>query len=81
MSLNWNSFTITLILGDYKTTQSPTSNIFHSNDVVQILEGTFKGLKGVVAEVFVEESRMVVIVELFGRKTPIDLKFHEAKNT
>ena len=42
---------------------------------VRITDGPFSGFNGVVDEILEDRSKMKVIVEIFGRKTQVELSF------
>lgn len=46
---------------------------------VKITEGPFKGFEGKVSEIDEEKGRIKVLVNVFGRETPIDLDFLQVK--
>ena len=54
---------------------------FTPGDVVEILTGPFAKLSGKVRDVNNDEQMLLIIVEIFGRDTPVELKFREVKKT
>src|SRR3989339_1567667 len=50
-------------------------------DSVQITDGPFKNQEGKVAEVDEERGKIKVLVNLFGRETPVELDFLQIKKT
>jgi transcriptional antiterminator NusG len=42
-------------------------------DLVSITSGPFKGFEGQVAEVDLEKGKIKVLVNMFGRETPVEL--------
>ena len=50
-------------------------------DHVQIIEGAFSGLTGRVEEIEIEQQRMKVLIEMFGRETIAELEFIQVKKT
>ena len=42
---------------------------------VRIIDGPFSGFDGIVDEILEDRSKMKVIVEIFGRKTQVELSF------
>lgn len=56
----------------------PTEKSKYSNgDVVTIKEGPFSGFVGNVSNVLPEKEIVSVLVTVFGRETPVDLKFSQ----
>ena len=47
---------------------------FSQGDAVTIKDGAFDGFKGVVDSIDDSGSKIVVLIEIFGRPTPIDLE-------
>ena len=48
-------------------------------DTVEITSGAFKGQIGTVSAINLEKEIAVVMVDMFGRATPNELKFDEFK--
>jgi len=46
---------------------------------VTIKEGPFEGFVGIVEKVDEESEKLTVMVSIFGRMTPVELKFHQVK--
>jgi len=56
----------------------PTYNHF-LNKTVEVINGTWQGLKGVVVHVDNDQEKIVVDLDLFGRATPTELDAHDIK--
>jgi transcriptional antiterminator NusG len=52
---------------------------FKPGDVVEILTGPFAKLIGKVRDVNDDKRMLLIIVEIFGRDTPVELTFQEVK--
>jgi len=50
---------------------------FTPGDVVQIITGPFAKLTGKVRDVNDDKRMLLIIVEIFGRDTPVELTFRE----
>lgn len=48
-------------------------------DAVQIIDGPFKEFEGKVSDVDEERGKIKVLVSMFGRETPVELDFLQAK--
>lgn len=48
---------------------------FEKGDSIRITDGPFFGFNGVVEEIHPEQSRVKVLVSIFGRSTPVELNF------
>ena len=65
------------IEGGFKKPRSSVS--FSEGETVKVIEGPFESFTGIVEEVKVEKGKIQVIVEIFGRATPIDLDFNQVE--
>jgi len=52
---------------------------FKPGHVVEILSGPFAKLTGKVRDVNNDKRMLAVVVKIFGRDTPVELKFREVK--
>ena len=52
---------------------------FTPGDVVEIIHGPFAKLTGKVRDVNNDKRMLLIIVEIFGRDTPVELSFREVK--
>ena len=56
--------------------EAPTYKVsFHAGDRVRIVDGPFNDFRGTVAEINMERSKIRVMVNFFGRETPVELDF------
>lgn len=66
-----------------QTTEAKTARPrvnFKPGDIVNIIEGPFKGFKGPIHEVDPDRGKLNVSVQIFGRTTPVELEFHQAEH-
>jgi transcription termination/antitermination protein NusG len=49
------------------------------NDAILIIDGPFKDLEGKVSEIDEERGKVKVLVNMFGRETPVELDFLQVK--
>ena len=52
---------------------------FSPGDVVEIVSGPFAKLTGKVRDINSDKQMLLIIVEIFGRDTSVELKFREVK--
>ncbi len=52
---------------------------FIVGETVKVMDGPFNGFSGVVEEVFEERRKLNVMVKIFGRNTPVELKYVEVE--
>ncbi len=57
-----------------ETTDAPSSDI-EVGDTVKLNDGAFSGMSGKVDEIDVEKNLVVVLVDLFGQLTPVDVEY------
>ena len=61
-------------------TLKPTPKvIFDKGESVKVIEGPFENFTGMVEEVKMDKGKIQVLVEIFGRATPIDLDFNQVE--
>ena len=53
--------------------------VFEVGEVVRIKDGLFEGSEGTVQEVDNERGKLKLMVSMFGRSTPVELKFWQAE--
>ena len=52
---------------------------FSIGDLLRIIDGPFKDYEGKVAEIDEEKGKIKVLISIFGRETPVELDFLQAK--
>jgi transcriptional antiterminator NusG len=52
---------------------------FNPGDVVNIIDGPFKGFDGSVSEIDPQKGKLKVLVNMFGRETPVELDSLQVK--
>ena len=46
-------------------------------ETVQVVEGPFADFNGVIEDINVDQSKVRVLVDIFGRETPVELNFEQ----
>ena len=54
---------------------------YNVNDRVDVINGPFENLSGVVTEINKEKHKVQVMVTMFGRETPVELDFSEVEKS
>ena len=54
---------------------NPVGIIETTNKTVKIIDGPFNSFSGVIDEINLEKKKLMVIVKIFGRRTPVELSF------
>ncbi len=63
-----------------RTKEAPKAKVFFKRgDQVRIVSGPFASFIGVVDEIDEEREKVKVLVTIFGRQTPVELKFHQVE--
>ena len=65
------------MLGSSKTVAEEPAKIKHdlkSGDRVKIIEGVFASFDGTVGSVDASSGKLTVMIEIFGRSTPVDVE-------
>lgn len=66
------------ISGEKKELKKKFTTIdIEENDNVLIIDGAFKNFEGLVKAVDVDKEKVVVEIDIFGRKTPVELLFSQ----
>ena len=52
---------------------------FSSGDVVKIKEGTFESFEGTIEAVDEASGKITVLIEIFGRSTPVELEYWQVE--
>lgn len=52
---------------------------FEKGETVKVTEGPFSSFAGIIEEVSVEKAKVQVLVNIFGRTTPIELDFNQVE--
>jgi len=52
---------------------------FAPNEVVNIVDGPFKGFDGTISEIDTQKGKIKVLVSMFGRETPVELDALQVK--
>jgi transcriptional antiterminator NusG len=61
--------------------KTPVVTDFTVGDVVTVVDGPFATLQATISEVNGESQKLTAMVELFGRDTPVELRFDQVERT
>jgi transcriptional antiterminator NusG len=61
--------------------EARTTVDFHVSDQVKVKEGPFADTVGTVEEIDTNRSKLKVLVNIFGRETPLELDFSQVEKT
>jgi len=57
----------------------PVNVDYNINDNVRIIGGPLDGYTGIVKEIKKDKDKVVVLVSMFGRETPVELEFAQVQ--
>jgi transcriptional antiterminator NusG len=64
--------------GDEEAPRKPKASVgFDINQAVRVLTGPFADFPGSIAEINVDQQKVKVLVDIFGRETPVELGFDD----
>jgi transcriptional antiterminator NusG len=63
-----------------EVTVAPKKSDFITGSEVEIAEGPFAGFVGIIDKIEEENEKLVVMVSIFGRMTPVELGFDQVKH-
>lgn len=64
--------------GEKKEAKKTLSSVdFEVNENIVIIDGAFKNFEGLIKSIDVEKEKVVVEIDIFGRKTPVELLFSQ----
>lgn len=66
--------------GEIKGEKAVSSQTFFEGEKVRVIDGAFSKFEGVVKEVDLEKGKLVVVIGVFGRDTPIDIEFNQIEH-
>ncbi len=66
--------------GDKEAEPTKLKIDFAQGDVVKIKEGTFESFEGTVETVDDASGKITVLIEIFGRSTPVELEYWQVEN-
>ena len=54
---------------------------FTIGETVKVIDGPFNGFDGTIEKINEEKRKLEVMVKIFGRKTPLELKLHASRKS
>ena len=67
-------------VSDSEDVEKPKVN-FEVGETVKINDGPFLNFSGVIEEIEPEKGKLKVTVDIFGRKTPVELEYWQVEKT
>ncbi|MGB9765964.1 MAG: transcription termination/antitermination protein NusG [Sulfurihydrogenibium sp.] len=53
--------------------------LFAKGDMIRVIEGPFMNFTGTVDEVFPDKEKLIALITIFGRATPVELEFSQVE--
>ncbi|MBL8088508.1 MAG: transcription termination/antitermination factor NusG [Chthonomonas sp.] len=67
------------ILNNLETSKEQPKVSFHKADIIRVVEGPFSDYSGKIEEVNTEREKLKVLINIFGRETPVELDFTQVE--
>jgi len=67
------------ILETIEQGEARPKSIWEKNQVIRVASGPFTDLTGKIEEVNIEKEKLKVLINLFGRDTPVELDFNQVE--
>lgn len=67
------------IMQNLETSKEAPKVAYSKNDVIRVVEGPFSDYTGKIEEVFTDKEKMKVMINIFGRETPVELDFAQVE--
>ncbi len=67
------------VLGDMGLETTKTDVDFEEGQSVRVCEGPFEDFVGEIQEIDFEKNKLIVLVSMFGRETPVELEFNQVE--
>jgi len=53
--------------------------LYTKGDIIRVIEGPFMNFTGTVEEVFPDKEKLIALITIFGRATPVELEFSQVE--
>lgn len=67
------------IMTNLETSREAPRVAFNKSDIIRVIEGPFSDYTGKIEEVQTDKERLKVLINIFGRETPVDLEFTQVE--
>ncbi len=67
------------ILTNLETSKEAPKVAYAKNDVIRVVEGPFSDYTGKIEEVNADREKLKVLINIFGRETPVELDFTQVE--
>lgn len=67
------------ILNNLEASKEQPKVAYNKNDIIRVIEGPFSDYTGKIEEVNGEREKLKVLINIFGRETPVELDFTQVE--
>ena len=67
------------IMTNLESSKEQPKVAFHKADIIRVIEGPFSDYTGKIEEVNAEKEKLKVLINIFGRETPVELDFTQVE--
>ncbi|MCE9558242.1 MAG: transcription termination/antitermination protein NusG [Armatimonadetes bacterium] len=67
------------ILTNLEQSKESPKIAYSKNDVIRVVEGPFSDYSGKIEEVVADKEKIRVLINIFGRETPVELDFNQVE--
>lgn len=67
------------IMTNLETSKEAPKVAYHKNDIIRVVEGPFNDYTGKIEEVNADREKLKVLINIFGRETPVELEFTQVE--
>lgn len=67
------------IMQNLETSKEAPRVAFNKNDIIRVVEGPFSDYTGKIEEVNADREKLKVLINIFGRETPVELDFTQVE--
>lgn len=68
-------YEVARIMSNLETNKEAPKVAYHVNDIIRVIDGPFSDYTGKIEEVNQEREKLKVMINIFGRETPVELDF------
>lgn len=67
------------IMNNIESSKEAPKVAYSKNDIIRVVEGPFSDYTGKIDEVLLEREKLKVMINIFGRETPVELDFEQVE--
>lgn len=67
------------IMANLESNKEAPKVAYHKTDIIRVIEGPFSDYTGKIEEVHGDKEKLKVMINIFGRETPVELDFEQVE--